>query len=287
MNASRAIVRKASKVMMSLALGAGIAMGAGMATVAHAATSTMEQIKQSKEFRIGVAPGDPWYYKDPSTGAWSGVGLLIGQKIAADLGAKLVPVETTWGNSVAALQANQIDAMFVLDATAERKKALDFPANPLLYYKQGVLVKKGLDAKTWADLDNANVRLGVVLGTATDLDLTKRLPKANLQRFANTDEAVSAFMANRVDGIAFYHPVLVIAYSHIHKGAVVIPSPEISLPTSAGIRQEADPTFKNFLNAEFAKYYKDGTIQKLYAQYLQTKGVDASQMPSVMDQAAK
>ncbi|MFM0089290.1 transporter substrate-binding domain-containing protein [Paraburkholderia sediminicola] len=255
--------------------------------VAHAATSTMEQIKQTKQFRIGVAPGDPWYFKDPMTGQWTGVGVMMGQQIAKDLGAQLVTVETTYGNAVAGLQANQMDAMFVLDATDERKKALDFPANPMLWYKQGVLIRPGVNASTWDALNNSNVHLGVSLGTATDRDLTKRLPNAHIERFANTDEAVAAFMAGRIDGIAFYHPALVIAYSHIHKGTVVVPTPVVALPTSAGIRKESDPAFKDFLNKEFAKYYNDGTVQRMYADYLKTKGIDPSTVPTVMEKDAK
>src|SRR5438874_8774911 len=55
------------------------------------------------------------YFKDPVTGQWSGIGYRMGQQVAKDLGVKLVPVETTWGNAVAAIQANQIDVMFVLE----------------------------------------------------------------------------------------------------------------------------------------------------------------------------
>jgi polar amino acid transport system substrate-binding protein len=266
-----------------------IVLGAALSTslFAHAATSTMEQIKQNKQLRIGVAPGDPWYFKDPVSGEWTGVGVMVGQQIAKDLGVKLVPVETTYGNAIAGLQANQIDVMFVLDGTDERKKALDFPSNPLLWYKQGVLIKQGVNAKTWDDLNSPNVRLGVSLGSATDRDVTKRLPNAHIERFANTDEAVAAFLANRVDGIAFYHPALVIAYSHIHKGIVVVPTPVVALPTSAGIRKEQDPAFKDFLNKEFAKYYGDGTVQKIYADYLKTKGIDSSQVPTVMERDSK
>jgi len=45
---------------------------------------------------------------------------------------ELETVEVTWGTAVSALQANQIDIMFVLDATPERALAIDFPSQPLL-----------------------------------------------------------------------------------------------------------------------------------------------------------
>lgn len=245
------------------------------------AQSTLQKVKDSKELKIGVAQGDPWYFRDPGTGTWTGLGVMIGAEIAKDLNVKLVPVETTYANSVAALQAGQIDVMFVLDSSEERKKAIDFPTVPLLWYAQGVLTKDSITAKDWSDIDKPEVRLGVALGTATDRDLTKRLPNAKIERFTNTDETIAAFMAGRVDGIAFYHPALVIAYSKIRKGKVQIPQPVVALPTSAGIRREADTSFRSFLDSEFDKLYKSGKTQELYVQYLKTKGLDPSRMPGV------
>jgi polar amino acid transport system substrate-binding protein len=270
-----------SSTLRNLALSLFVAALLGAPSLAYAATTTMDQIKQTKELRIGVAPGDPWYFKDPISGQWSGVGVMIGQVIAKDLGAKLVPVETTWGSAVAGLQANQIDVMFVLDPTVERKKALDFPASPLLWEKQAVLVRPGLDVKNWPDLNKSSIKLGTTLGTATDRFITAKLPDTHIERFANTDEAVAAFMAGRIDGIAFYHPALVIVYSHIRRGKVVVPEPAEEIATSAGVRKESDPAFKQFLDKEFEKYYKDGTIQNIYAQYLKTKGIDPTTVPSV------
>ncbi len=247
-----------------------------------ASAQTLQKIKSAGELRIGVAPGDPWYFRDPSSGTWSGLGVLLGEQVAKDMGVKMTPVETTWGNSVAALQAGQIDAMFVLDATEERKKAIDFPSNPLLWYAQGVLAKDGLVVKNWADLDKPEMRIGVALGTATDRDLTVRLPKAKIERFTNTDETVAAFMSGRVDAIGFYHPALVIAYSKIRKGKVQVPQPVVALPTSVGIRREADTGFRDQLNASIGKLYASGQTQVLYGQYLKTKGIDGETVPGVM-----
>ena len=248
-------------------------------TSSHA--QTLQKVKQTGELRIGVASGDPWYYRDPVSGQWSGVGVLVGEQIAKNLGVKMVPVETTWGNSVAGLQSGQIDVMFVLDATEERKRAIDFPTAPLLWYAQGILAKEGLVAKNWEDLNKPSVRVGVALGTATDRDLTKRLPNAKIERFTNTDETVAAFNAGRVDAIGFYHSVLVIAYSKIKKGSVQIPQPVVAIPTSAGVRREQDPSFREALDEQFKKMYASGQTQALYAQYLKTKGLDPDKLPGV------
>jgi polar amino acid transport system substrate-binding protein len=263
-----------------------VALAVGVLTAATAqsqqASSTWQQIKQRGELPIGVTPGEPWYFKDPSSGQWSGIGYRMGQQIAKDLGVKLVPVETTWGNSVAAIQANQIDVMFVLDPTEERKKAIDFPDDPIFWYAQGVLVRDGLQAKTWEDLDKPDVKLAVTLGTAPDRDVTRRLPKAKIERFQNMDEAIAAFYAGRVDGAAFYHPALVMQQARVRKGSVVIPQPVVALSTSAGIRREDDKAFRDFLGKEFDKYYKSGETQKFYEEFLAARGVDAKKAPPIV-----
>jgi len=263
------------------ALFTGLACLGLLAGTSAAQAQTLQKVKQSGELRIGVAAGDPWYYRDPVSGQWTGVGVLVGEQIAKHLGVKMVPVETTWGNSVAALQSGQIDLMSVLDATEERKRAIDFPATPLLWYAQGILAKDGLVARNWDDLNKPNVRVGVALGTATDRDLTKRLPNAKIERFTNTDETVAAFNAGRVDAIGFYHSVLVIAYSKIKKGSVQIPQPVVAIPTSAGVRREQDTAFRDMLDEQFKKMYASGQTQALYAQYLKTKGLDPDKLPGV------
>ena len=121
-----------------------------------------------------------------------------------------------------------------------------FRTNLFFWYAQGVLLKDGLKAKNWSDLDREDVRIAVTLGTAPDRELTKRLPKAKIERFANMDEAIAAFHSGRVDAASFYHPALVMQQARVKKGTVVIPEPVVALSTSAGIRREDDKTFRDF-----------------------------------------
>src|SRR5258706_6036105 len=254
----------------------------GLFAVNALAQSTWQQVKQKGELRIGVTPGEPWFFKDPGSGEWSGIGYRMGQQVAKDMGVKLVPVETTWVKSIAAIQANQIDVMFVLDATDERKKAVDFPDAPFFWYAQGVLMKDGMNVKSWADLDREDVKIAVTLGTAPDRELTKRLTKAKIERFQNMDEAIAAFYSGRVDGASFYHPALVMQQARVKKGKIFIPEPVVALATSAGIRREDDKQFRDFLSSEFDKYYKSGDTQKFYEEFLKSRSIDPAKAPPIV-----
>lgn len=267
------------------ALGAGLAGAASLAAgpaAAQAPASTWERIRSLKELRIGVAPGEPWFYKDLATGTWGGIGALAGEAAANDLGAKLVPVETTWSNAVAGLQAGQYDVMFVLDATPQRALAVDFPVQPFFYYAQGVLVRDGTAARSWSELDKPEITIGVALGTAPDRDVTARLPHATIKRFPGLDPALLAFQAGQLNALCFYHPALVLMQQKSGQGTVVLPEPIRYSATSAAVRREADKTWRDWLGTALDFYYTTGQTQRMYETYLTSRGMNPAKAPPVM-----
>merc|ERR1711969_231287 len=203
----------------------------------------------------------------------------MGQRMADDLGVKMVPVETTWANAVAGLQANQFDIMFVLDPTEERKKALSFPENPLFYYAMGALVKEGSEAKTWDELDTPETRIGVTLGTSLDRNVSEMMDEAQISRFSTNDEAIAAFAAGRIDAVVQFHPALVVQYSRLKMGEVLLPEPVNPVATSAGMRQEDGTEFLDWVNTTFADLYAAGVPDELFGEYLASKDIDPSGIP--------
>lgn len=267
-------------------LGAGAAGLLGsreaLAQAAPAASSTWQQIKDKGELRVGVAISEPWFAKDQRSGEYSGIGWSLGQAIAKELNVKPVAVETTWGNAVAGLQANQFDVMFVLDATPQRALAADFPVQPLFYYAQGVLIRDGLGAKRWDELNKPEIRVGVTLGSSPDRDLTAKLPNAKIERFPSNDETTAAFQAGRVDLISFFHPALVMQQRRVRKGTVLLPEPFRGSSTSAGVRREADKTWRDWLGLTIDYYYLTGQTQAMYEAHLKSREIDPKTAPAIM-----
>ncbi|MCC2611162.1 transporter substrate-binding domain-containing protein [Neorhizobium sp. Rsf11] len=260
----------------------------GFATSAFAQdASTLDRIKQDKQLRIGVTSAEPWFFKDPMTEKWTGVGVAMGEKLATSLDATLVPVETTWANAVAALQANQIDMMFVLDPTEERRKAIDFPDAPLFYYAMGALVAADSAAKSWEDIDKPGTRIGVTLGTSLDKNITAMAKNAEINRFSSNDEAIAAFAARRVDVVVQFHPALVVQYSRLKLGKVILPTPVNPVPTSAGLRKETTPAFRNWISEQFAELYKNGVPDQIFNGYLKSKNIDPAGIPGLVKEAWK
>lgn len=272
-------------------LAAGSLIGASAALAASsgpvlaqdgAAGSTLKAIRDRGELRIGVAPGEPWFYKDQRSGEWYGLGWGTGVAVAKELGVKPVPVETTWGNAVAALQAGQFDVMFTMDATPQRALAVDFPIQPMFWYAQGVLLADGVTVASWEEMNKPEFRIGVVLGTSPDRDITVRLPKATIERFPSADETGAAFIAGRMDGISLFHPALVMLQSRIKRGKIILPQPMRESPSSAAVPNVADKSWRDWLGVCLGYFYATGQTQKIFEDYLAFRGIDPASTPAIM-----
>lgn len=269
-----------------LAVAAASAAALAMPFVARA-SGTLDEVKKRGVLRVGVTQAPPWYSKDPKTGQWStGLGIAMGQAMAQTLGVKFEPVEVTWGNAIAALQGDKIDLMFMLDATAERKQAANFPEAPLLWYSLAVLARDDLEAKTWEDLNKQGVRIAVPQASTMDRWATQHMPKADIQRFPGNAEAIAAFQSGRVDAVLLFHPPLLAARQRLGKGKIVVPMPAESQPSSVALRK-GDAAFTEWVDKQIAGYYKSGQTQKWYEQALAEFGLDPKLAPPVMKEMIK
>lgn len=267
---------------MILAAAAAFAVMA-TGTTAQAQDSTMDQVMDNGVLRVGVTQAPPWYSKDIASGEWTGgLGVSMGQAMADTLGVTFEPVEVTWGTAVAALQANRIDMMFVLDATDARKEAVNFPETPLLYYSLAVLARDDLEITNWEDLNSPDISVSVPQASSMDAFLTENAPNADIQRFPGNAEAIAAFQAGRVDAVTLFHPPLIAARQKLGAGQIVVPQPVESRSSSVAVRQESDTAFVDWVNEQIDGYYTSGQTQTWYEEFLSDFGLDPATVPAIM-----
>jgi polar amino acid transport system substrate-binding protein len=265
------------------ALGAVALAGATASGPARAddAGSTWEVIRVRKAVRIGVTASEPWYAKDLATGAWTGFGAMLGEQLARDMDAKAEFVETTWANAPAGLQAGQFDLMFVLDPTPARALAIDFPFAPVLYYALGFMTRDTIAAKTWAELDTPDMTIAVPLGTSMERWLGAHLKQARITRLKTIDETILHYQSGHSRALVLYHPALIAYRLKIGQGIVTVPRPAVTSVAGAGIRREADKTWRDYLTSVLTFYYENGTTEDLYRAYLTRRGLDAAAQPGI------
>ena len=277
--------------MACVALGLTIAQALAQAP----GKSTFDRIVSTKVLRLGAAQAEPWYFKD-TTGSnapgavrsgddvWRGVGPAVGKTIADAMGAKLQIVETTYASAVAGLQSNQFDVMFVLNGTPKRALAVDFLANPLLWFPMGYYSRDpDISPKTtWKELDDPKYRIGVFLGGNSDQFANERVPHATIMRFQQEGELWAAFQANRIHGVIVPATQLSVMHAQLKMGKVINPRPFAAIPAGIAIQTEADPRWRNYLTTATSYLYSSGDIERMYEEYLAFRGVDVSDVIPVI-----
>ena len=274
------------------ALGAGVLM-ASRGAQAQAAKSTWEQIQANKAIRMAAPISEPFLWKDLTNSdkpggvkigdvLWRGLAVNVCKQLADALDVKLEMVETTYGNGVAGLQANQFDLMFALDGTPKRAAAVDFVPQALLLYGTAILAKSGTAIDTWKAIDDAKLQIGVPVGTTMETELMRRAPNAKLERFQNIPEMIAAFQAGRVIAISSSLTGMTLASARIPNSIVAMPNPPALFPATAAIRQDLDPRWRNFLTTSFAYLANSGFVQNALNEAYAFRGVDITKLQPVV-----
>ncbi|MBR2820209.1 MAG: transporter substrate-binding domain-containing protein [Reyranella sp.] len=275
-----------------VAAGAGVLL-AGRKAVAQQAKSTWEQVHQSKTLRMAAPISEPFCFKDLTNSdkpgavkigdiTWRGVSVNICKELAEALGVQLQLVETTYGNGVAGLQANQFDLMFALDGTVKRAAVIDFVPQGIFMYGTAILAKAGTDIKTWKAINDQKLLIGLPVGTTMETETTRRAPEAKLDRFQNYNEMIAAFQAGRVQAISGSLTGMTLASARIPNSVVAMPDPPALFPATAAIRQDIDPRWRNFLTTSFAYLANSGFVQKALDEAYAFRGVDIAKLQPIV-----
>src|ERR1700676_4101845 len=146
----------------ALAGAAALLPAAAMIPAARAQSANetaFDRVRRTKILRIAALPGElPYFSKDLATGEWSGACIDMAKDIAKVFDAQLEYIESTYGNSVLDLQSNKIDLAFALNPLPARALSIGF-THPMIIHPFGCVARKGLDPKTWGDINNPEIRI--------------------------------------------------------------------------------------------------------------------------------
>ena len=244
--------------------------------------NTLDRVTSTKKLRINaVSASPPYFVKDLSTGTWGGAAVEMGKAIAQIWDAELVPVETTWGNSILDLQSNKIDIAFALNPTPQRALAISF-TKPFIIAPFGCLAKQGFNPKTWDDLNKPDIRIGFDLGSLHETCARRFAPKAQLTGYKSIDECILALNAGRIDAEVI---ATTIGLATVGKNPALGPyhilgTPSVALPSCYGIQREPDTRFKEVVDAWIDFNRGIGTIREQMINGLSYAGVKPDQIPT-------
>lgn len=268
-------------LLRAAALGAGVAVAAGTAATAQDNPSAvLDEIRASGELKIPVMIGEePGYIKDPATGEWSGFYVDFLSDVAEQLGVKVTPVETTWGNLAADFQSNKIDIAIGVNPNPKRGLVVDYLWEPLFTDAWAVLSPEGQPVATWAELNMPEKTVVVQKGSTMQVVAEALLPKATLTVVEDRNLAIMELQAGRADAmIQSVFDVLQIAGQV--GGEVSVPEPMLRNPATLAVaRKPGNAGYINFLTNWVQQQRSLGLAQGRLAKSWEDRGIDLSILP--------
>jgi polar amino acid transport system substrate-binding protein len=267
----------------ALALGSGAVLAAAVSSPAsaQAADNTLDKIRANKVLRIAVLPGElPYFSKDLASGTWSGMCIEMAGDIAKLLDVKLEYTESTYGNSILDLQANKIDLGFALNPTPQRALVVDF-CGAVFHHPFGAMLKKGLEAKTWADISKPSINIAVDAGSANETVARRFAPNANIKSLKSRDEVMLEMASGRVDVVV---NALILGLTAIAKNPnlgtyKILQTPSVAIPSSMAVRREPDKRWRDFL-AAWVEYNRGiGQMREWFVKGMTMSGVKQEDVP--------
>jgi polar amino acid transport system substrate-binding protein len=249
-----------------------------------AAESTFDRVRRTKVMRIAALPGElPYFAKDLASGDWSGSCIDMAKDIAKVFDAKLEYVESTYGNSVLDLQSNKVDLAFALNPTPARALSIGF-THPMIIHPFGCVARKGLEPKTWSDIDKPDIRIVYDIGSLHETAAKRYCQKAQLTGFKSRDECLLNLQSGRAD---VHILAAILGLSEVGKNPAagayyLLTEPLVALPSCLGIQREPDTRFVDVINAWLDMARGSGQIREWMLEGLVKAGVSPDQVPAAL-----
>jgi len=220
----------------------------------------VDAIKAAGTLRVAVLSNAPWLLENTKGAgeAWDGPAWLLTKEYARLLGVKLQTVPVSHETKVPVLASNQVDLSITpLAETPERLKVVDF----VIYSQTSVCMfgradnPKVANAKTMDDLNDPDVTIAYLTGSAEENWVKSRFPKAKLRGVGGTGVApVEEIMARRADAVPI-NRIPYVPLSRKVKGLASVPhenncqgSTEKTSPVGLAIDKGQEP-FLDWLRA--------------------------------------
>lgn len=220
-----------------------------------AANSTLQKTMETKELHVGYFIFEPTITKDPKTDSLQGVFIDMIKDIAKSINpnTKIIYHPTTLSTFHTELNSGQFDICIgATFATPKRASIVAF-SDPLFYCGYtGVTNRKNANKfKTWQDVDQANVKIAVLQGSAI-ADLVKKdfKNKDNVVYYPGSDITIplAAVSSNQAE-VGLMNQVTVFTFLREHPELVeIMPNEPLATTYFSWAVRQGDIEWLNFIN---------------------------------------
>lgn len=241
----------------------------GSNQVSAATDNSLQNVKDKGTLVLGTSPDYPPYeFQTTVNGDDKIVGfdISIAQKIAKDIGVKLVIKKMDFDSLLVGLETNKIDMVISgMNPSDDRKKSIDFSD---VYYngKQMMLVNKTDEDKYKTLNDFSGLSVGAQTGSLQYTMSKEQIKNVNIKGLAKVTDLILALKSGKVAGVAMEEPTAK-AYAQNDSSLAVVNPGFISAPdargAAAGFAKNSD-TLVAAVNKSIKEIKKKNLINTTY-----------------------
>ncbi|MCQ2569661.1 MAG: ABC transporter substrate-binding protein/permease [Limosilactobacillus sp.] len=174
------------------------------ATSSSVSSNKLAEIKAQGKLVVGTSADYPpmeFVVKKNGKDKIVGADIMVAQKIADDLGVKLVVKDMSFDSLLVALETGKVDMVLAgMNASPERKKSVDFSHT---YYHGGnvFLINKSDAKKIKSGKDLAHAKIGAQTGSLQYQMVKKNMKQATMKPLDNINNLVLALKTHKTQGI--------------------------------------------------------------------------------------
>jgi polar amino acid transport system substrate-binding protein len=233
--------------------------------------------------RVGMDLSYPPFEMQDTAGKPDGVSVKLAEALATKLRRPLQLVPMDFSGLIPALKTGNIDIILSsMTATDERRRSIAF-SNPYAFTGLALLVRKGSNIQSVADLKNGPHSITAKAATTGETWAVKNLPDAKRVVFEDAAACVAEVVQGRADAF-LYDQLSIYKYAEQNKATT---EPRLKAfveeAWAIGVAQD-NAALTSDVNAFLDEYRTSGGLQKLGEQYLgaEKKAMDAAGIPFLL-----
>ena len=230
----------------------------------NAVSAVIADLAATGALRAAINFGNPVLAaKDPATGEPSGLSTDLARELARRLGVAIEYVRyDSAGKVVEGLKSAAWDVCF-LAIDPLRAADISFTA-PYVVIEGVYMVADASPVRDNADVDRLGHHVGVIVGSAYDLFLSRELKRATIVRTASADAVMDLWIAGKLDVVAGVKPQLETDARRVG-GLRLLPERFMAINQAMGTRRDRHAGAK-YVHAFLRKMKSSGFVAKAFVR---------------------
>lgn len=241
-------------------------------TVPAPKQSALQTILESGTLRVGTT-GDfnPMSFKDADTGDYAGHDIELVQQLATDMGVEIEFVPTDWANLVSGVAAGKYDITTGASMNMGRAKTAGYTLPVVQVGTVPLMLRENEGAySSWDDINNADTKVAVTLGTVFDEQARQNFPDAEIVAVESPARDFQELLAGRAD-VSLTSNIEASQLIQTYEELMIVP---VDAPRNANaialLASQDDQVLINYINVWITMKQQQGYFKTLQEKWLPT-----------------